>query len=222
MRKSDLIISYLHPVVIESTGSPYNPVLEVIVNGGKYMLNSRNTNYSYGPLHILFKRAFKKLKPNWSNINTALILGFGTGCVAETITSHNPDCIIDGVEIDTKVIELGKKYYNTHLMKNVMVHCESAENYMRRCRKKYDLIVIDVYLDIDVPEEVESETFLLNVRDSLRPGGIVMFNKYVYSGSTAGQVQSLKELYKIIFGNLSVLKVLTTGRIFVAEKLKGC
>ena len=218
MKKADYILSYLYPVTIEIANSQWNPVLEIELYFGKYSLNSENTNYSYGSLHSLFKKIFRKLKLNWNEIHNVLILGFGTGGVAEIIGKYKPDCIIDGVEIDDKVIELGEKYFHTDLLKNVTVHCTGADLFLEECQQKFDLIIIDAYLDIKVPEELETEQFLIHVKDALRIGGTVVFNKYIYSKTIREQIPLLKELYEKTFGNLKIMTIMTTGKIFVAKK----
>ena len=218
MKKSDYILSFLSPVTVEATGSPLNPVLEIVLSGGKYSLNSENSNYSYGSLYSLFKRIFRRLKLNWNEINDVLILGFGAGGVAKIIRKYKPDCAIDGVEIDKKVIELGEKYFHTGLLKNITIHCISAYQFLENCPKKFDLIIIDVYNDMKVPEEVETDHFCVNVRNVLKDGGIVVFNKYVYDRKSREQVQSLSELYKRIFNNLEIMTVMLTGKIFIAKK----
>jgi len=168
MKKVDYILSYLYPVTIEITNSLWNPLLEIVLYGGKYSLNSENTNYSFGSLHSLFKKIFRKLKLDWNGINDVLILGFGTGSITEIIDKYKRDCIIDGVEIDNKVIELGEKYFHTDLLKNVTIHHASADQFLEDCQKKYDLIIIDVYIDMRVPEELETEQFLIRVKNALR------------------------------------------------------
>lgn len=212
------LLSYLNPVTVEITSSEFNPYLEVVLEAGKYSLNSSNTNYSYGPLHTLFKKAFRILSPDWDKINNALILGFGTGCVASTINQYNPSCRIDGVEIDKKVIDLGKKYFGTHELKNTSIHCNGAQSFISDCKKKYDMVIIDVYHDIDVPEEIESEKFLTDVLKILRTGGLVIFNKYIYSRSTSEQLIKIKKTYEKIFNNLEIITIMNSGKIFVARK----
>jgi len=219
MKKADYILSYLYPVTIEITNSLWNPLLEIVLYGGKYSLNSENTNYSFGSLHSLFKKIFRKLKLDWNGINDVLILGFGTGSITEIIDKYKRDCIIDGVEIDNKVIELGEKYFHTDLLKNVTIHHASADQFLEDCQKKYDLIIIDVYIDMRVPEELETEQFLIRVKNALRIGGLVVFNKYVYSKTTRDQIPSLEKLYEKIFKNLKIMTIMITGKIFIAKKL---
>jgi spermidine synthase len=219
MKRADRLLSYLYPVTIEVTNSTWNPVLEVVLNGGKYSLNSENTNYSFGSLHTLFRKTFRKLKLNWKGINDVLILGFGTGSVARIIGKYKSDCIIDGVEIDNKIIELGEKYFHTDSLKNTNIYCAAADQFLEDYQKKYDLIVIDVYLDMNVPEELETEKFLVLVRNALKVGGLVVFNKFINSKTTRDQMPLLKELYENTFHNLKITTVMVTGRIFVAKKL---
>jgi spermidine synthase len=219
MKRADRLLSYLYPVTIEVTNSPWNPVLEVVLNGGKYSLNSENTNYSFGSLYALFKRTFRKLKLNWKDINDVLILGFGTGSVARIITKYKSGLNIDGVEIDEKIIELGEKYFITDSLQNTNIYCASADQYLENCQKKYDLIVIDVYLDMIVPVELETEEFLVHVRNALNIGGLVIFNKFINSKTTRQQIPLLKKLYENIFHNLKILKVMVTGRIFISKNL---
>ena len=217
MKKIDYILSYLYPVTVEVTGSRYNPVLEIVFYAGKYALNSENTNYSFGTLHTLFNRIFRKLSLNWSAVNNILILGFGTGSIASIIVSYKPDCLIDGVEIDEKVIELGKKYFNTGSLNNVTIHCSAADKYIEDCHKKYDLILIDVYVDMIVPPELETEEFLMKIKNTLNPGGMIIFNKAVYSKTISDQIPALKALYEKTFKSLEIMTVMNSGKIFVVK-----
>lgn len=218
MRKIDYILSYLHPVFIEQSHSKHNPVLEVTFYAGKYLLNSQNANYSNGSLNALFEKAFRKSKLNWDEINNALILGFGTGSVAAIINKHKADCIIDGVEIDKKVTELGEKYFDTGSLKNVTIHCTAADIFLEGCQKKYDLIIIDVFHDMMVPEELETEQFLSCMSDTLNVGGIVIFNKMIYSQASKDQLMSLKKMYEKLFIDLRVITVMFTNKILIAKK----
>jgi len=217
MKKLKYFLSFLYPVPVEVTESNRNPFLEIVMFDGKYSLNSRNTNYSFGTLHTLFIKIFRMLDLDWRRINETLILGFGTGSIAELIGKYKPDCIIDGVEIDEKVIELGRKYFNTNYLKNVNIHCAPADIYINECHRKYDPIIIDVFLDMIVPPELETEDFLVRVRNCMKPGGIVIFNKVIYTKAISDQIPLLSKLYKKIFGNLDILTVMRSGKIFIAR-----
>jgi len=216
MKKTDFFLSYLYPVTIESTGSKWNPVLDVVLSAGKLSLNSRNSNYSYGSLYLLFEKVFRKVSIRWERINRVLILGFGAGGAAEIINRYSRDCRIDGVEIDEKVIELGRKYFSLDHLDNVSVHVTGAFEYVKKCNSDYDLIIIDVYQDMDVPPEIESEEFLAGIRKILSPGGLAISNKFIHDRQSMDQVGKLSALYIKVFGNLEVMNLMLTGKVFVS------
>lgn len=214
-------LSHFSPVTIEVTSSDYNHYLEVQLTAGKYVLNSGSSNYSYGSLHTLFKKTFRRLNPDWEKINDVLILGFGAGCVAETIRRHNPFCRITGVEIDGTVIRLARKYFHKELIGSVSIHECAAEEFIASSKAEYDLVIIDLYTGTDVPVKVQDEHFILNVRRCLREGGMAIFNKYVYSRKTSEEINILKDRYLKIFGNVSIMRVMLTGRMFISVKDSG-
>ena len=125
MNRLDKLLSYLYPISIEATESPINPMLEVLYQNGKYILNSANTNYSYSGLYDLFELVFKNVSIDWEKVNDVLVLGFGAGCVVPLIQQYQPDCKIVGVEIDEKVVELGNRMY----------FVEKAKNYLEKIDK---------------------------------------------------------------------------------------
>jgi len=213
------LLSYIYPLTIEEIRSEHNQFLEIVLFDGKYSLNSRNTNYSYGTLYILFKKIFRVVEIDWKNVRKVLILGFGTGSVAELINQYQPLCSIKGVEIDDKIIELGKKYFRLSEFRNVELSCCSAEKYLYSVDEKFDLIIIDVFNDMFVPGELETEKFIFKVRESLNKNGTVIFNKVVYSKSMEEQIPVLQNLYQKVFGNLKLLTIMDSGKIFVSEKL---
>jgi spermidine synthase len=219
MKKKDYFLSYLYPITVETTSSRWNPVLEIMLYAGKYSLNSENTNYSFGSLHTLSIRTFRRLKLNWDEINSVLILGFGTGSVASIINKYKNDCTIEGVEIDEKVLELGEKYFDTCRIKNTTIHCVSTERFVGTCKKQFDLIVIDIYLDLRVPETIQNERFITGIKSILNTGGVVIFNKFIFSKESREQFKLLKSLYGKIFGNLKIMTVMFTGKIFITKKL---
>ena len=217
MNKFDKILSYLYPKNICTTSSELNSLLEVVYQDGRYQLNSVTTNYSYGGLYELFKLIFRDVKIDWVKVNEVLILGFGTGCTVPLIRSYSTDCHIVGVEIDEKVIELGKTYFDTEKLTNTVVVCDSAVNFIASTNQKFDLVIIDVYVDNVVPKEVETITFLQNLKMTLNQDGMVIFNKLICSREVKHQIPALEHLYRTIFDIVELRTIMQTGAIFVAR-----
>lgn len=220
MNRFDKLLSYIYPITIEYTSSAVSPILEVVFRDGRYQLNSTNVNYSYGGLYELFKLIFRNVYIDWKNINNVLILGFGTGCTVPLIRNYNSECKIVGVEIDEKIIEFGEKYFDTDKLTNTTVICDSALNFITNTNQKFDLVIIDVYVDTKVPEELETQIFLGNLKQTLNMNGVVIFNKLLYSNDVKHQIPELKNLYQEVFGEVDIHTFMHTGKIFVAKNKK--
>lgn len=218
MKKNiNYFLSYIYPNIIELTKSDINPVLEVVMYNGKYSLNSENTNYSFGTLHLLFKKIFHKINLDWERIKKVLIIGFGTGSAAQIVRQHKADCDIIGVEIDQQVISLGEKYFNTKNLQRTQIICDDGDHYVSHSTEKFDLVIIDVFIDKKVPDIFETKTFLLNLKNILTNGGYVIFNKVVYNKEFEAQIPTLKSLYEECFGNLNIYTIMNTGKIFFCK-----
>jgi len=147
-----------------------------------------------------------------------LILGFGTGSIAEIINEYKKTCLITGVEIDSKIIELGFKYFYFQKLKNTEIICSPADEYVKTCIKKFDLVIIDVFIDIKVPDELETNEFMEQVKNSMKKNGLVIFNKVTYTREFKKQIPDLRSLYNNVFGNVELLTIMKTGKIFVSRK----
>ena len=207
--------------LIEKLTSDLNPVLEVIRVGEKTLLNSSNTNYSYGGLHQVFQKAFKKIKPDERKIEHALILGFGAGSIATILREELLiECHITGVENDPEVIRLGKKYFDTARFHHLEIVEMDAAEYIRGKKLQYDFIVVDVYVDFEVPDSCQTIEFVTNMNNALRPGGMILFNKLIYNHQAGTEATELENKFRTLAGTTSVIKVRenVVNKIIVYEK----
>lgn len=180
--------------VVETTHSEINSCLEVTYMNGKYMLNSLQANYSYGMLQKVFDSVFKKIKIQKYPVKDVLILGFGVGSVASLLQEkYKINCNITGVEKDDQVISLGHKYFNLQRFINTEIICADAYDFVMGNKKNFDLIIVDVYIDNLVPENIENEKFLTQLKSSLNDKGMIIFNKMIFDKETE---RSSKKLYE--------------------------
>ena len=56
-----------------------------------------------------------------------------------------------------------------------------ATEYVADCTRRFDLVVVDLFVDALVPQAAEQEEFLLRLRELLRPGGLLLFNRLMHS-----------------------------------------
>jgi spermidine synthase len=166
------------PVTI--TDSPLHPLLEVQWSEGKKVLHTQHANYSFGSLHKVFQHAFRQFPPLLTNDSRVLILGFGGGSVYQILRNdYQFYGHITGVEIDGKIIELAHEYLA--LPKNdrqLSLLIQDAAEYTQQVSPTlFDIIVIDLFHDLIVPEKFLQKSFIMSIYEKfLSPGGSIYFN----------------------------------------------
>ncbi|MEY8849614.1 fused MFS/spermidine synthase [Psychroserpens sp. XS_ASV72] len=143
-------LSYLYPIT-RKVKSDYSDTLEITWYNGKKHLNSKNANYSYGSLQAILKFGLEQM--NLEKVQSVLLLGLGGGSVIETLrTDFNYKNKITAVDIDPVVIDIAKTEYQLDEDTKTSIICQDALAFVKEHTSKYDLIIIDLFIDIDVPK----------------------------------------------------------------------
>ena len=103
-----------------------------------------------------------------------LILGMGSGTYARQCEAYFGNMNIEGVEIDEKITDLSRKYFD--LPEDVEVTTYDGRAYLQAVDTKYDVIMVDAYQDITIPFQMSSREFFTQVRDHLKDGGVMVVN----------------------------------------------
>ncbi len=184
---------------LEEIKSEYN-YLEVIRQRNRLVLNSRNTNYSFGGLHKVFQQAFDKTELDVRNIRKALILGFGAGSVASILRDElKCKCEITGVEIDPEVIRLAKEYFGLEESGKMKIVIDDAEKWVAGCKEHFDLIAVDLFLDHKIPETFDSPEFLEKIKQLLNPNGSVYYNRLLFDYESKVRTARFEKDFEKIF-----------------------
>ena len=175
------LLSYLIPINVLKQESIVNKSLEVTWNNGELVLDTLNTNYSYGSLQRilrigLLKIGFDKIK----KYNKILILGVAAGSVIKTLVNEigfrNE---ITAVEIDPKTIEIANKYFGLDKIENVEIIIDDAKNFVQNNSEKYDLIIIDIFQDNFMPKFLFDSSFVNAIISLMANDGNTLFNTMV-------------------------------------------
>ncbi len=215
------LLSYILPVKIYQKKSEFSKNLEVTWNNGYLVLDSENTNYSFGSLQRVLKKGLKYI--GYERINTfenVLILGVAGGSVIETIKNDIKfKGKITGIEIDATAIEIANKYFGLNNYKNVEIIIEDAFEFVLKTKEKYDLIVIDIFQDTKMPNFLFEDFFINRINFLLNVNGFILFNTMVLDY----QDRRRNALYKSKFNNnFSVRlypKIEVHNELFTIKKL---
>jgi spermidine synthase len=112
-----------------------------------------------------------------------LIVGLGGGAMVRFLTHHEPQVVIDAVEIDPAVVKLADQFFGVRSGGNVRVHTADAVKFVETVAERYDLILMDAFLrpssetdTTGVPTRLKTLEFLGRLKQALAPGGVVAFN----------------------------------------------
>ncbi len=103
-----------------------------------------------------------------------LILGMGTGTYATQCQRYFGNMDIEGVEIDEKITDLAREYFE--LPSDVKVTTYDGRAYLNAVDGKYDIIMVDAYQDITIPFQMSSIEFFTLVREHLTDDGVMVVN----------------------------------------------
>ena len=215
-------LSYLVPIPIKKINSPISKTLEITWNNGQLVLDSKNTNYSYGSLQRILKKGLKYIGyARIKSFENILILGVAGGSVIKTLVDEVKFTgKITGVEIDAKVLEIADEYFNLHLIKNCHIILDDAFEFVLKTKEKYDLIVIDIFQDTSMPNFLFEDFFINRINFLLNTNGFILFNTMVLNK----QDELRNQLYKSKFNqNYSLRlypKVEIHNELFTIKKLR--
>ncbi len=194
------LLSYLFPQNILKQKSALNGLLEVNLVNGKKILDSSHSNYSFGSLQKILKRGIQEI-PLITESKNILILGMGAGSVVETLRNDfNSNAQIDLVDFDPVIIEIAKQHFNLHLNKNVNLIEADAHQYLKECKQQYDLIIVDLFIDNNIPEKFIGTDFVQYLNKQLTKKGSIVYNTMRQTLSPEKR-QRLQESFK----NLNLL-----------------
>lgn len=168
------LISYILPLT-RNVQSQYSGKLELTVVNGRKVLDTKSTNYSYGSLQRVFNYSLDQI--NLEHTKNALILGLGGGSVIQTLISARKfKGEITAVEIDPVIIDIAANEFNIRSNEQVSIICDDAYNFVIQDNIKYDLIIVDLFIDNKIPDKFLAIKFWKRILDLLNEGGDVIFN----------------------------------------------
>lgn len=177
------IISYFYPVNLYKTTSEISKSLEVTLVNGQMVLDSLNTNYSYGSLQRILRKGlqsigFENIKP----LSHILVLGVAGGSVIKTLVEEvGYSGKITGIELDEKVIELANEHFGLNQIKNLNIIHHEAFEFVLKTKLKYDLIIVDIFQDTAMPGFLFENFFQNRLTEILNLNGYILFNTMILS-----------------------------------------
>ncbi len=135
----------------------------------------------------------------------ALILGMGTGTFATQCSRYFPDMKVEGVEIDSKITMLARKYFR--LPEDMKVTTYDGRAFLNAVDHKYDVIMVDAYQDITIPFQMSSVEFFTMVKEHLNEGGVMVVNMNMRGRNEGNINQYLADTISHVFASVYTVDV---------------
>lgn len=214
--------SYFLPINVIKRKSSISNSIEVTWNNGELVIDSKNTNYSYGSLQRILKKGLKYI--GYDRIKTfekILVLGVAGGSVIKTLVNdikYKGEII--GVEIDPEIIEIANTYFNIDQIKNLEIINEDAFEYVLKSKDQFDLIIIDIFQDTTMPSFLFEAHFIQRVNSMLNINGFILFNTMVISEKNRIRNLDYRKNFDDKYSLRMYPKVEVHNELFTIKKLK--
>ena len=109
-------------------------------------------------------------------LRTMAMLGNGAGTTVRAYAKYFPDTVIDAVEIDGELFDIGEEYFGMQPRPQVRLHAEDARPFLRDSDGGYDAIFVDAYRQPYIPFYLATTEFFELAREKLAPGGVLVLN----------------------------------------------
>jgi spermidine synthase len=215
------LFSYVIPVTIYKKKSEVSNSLEVTWNNGELVLDSKNTNYSYGSLQRILRKGLKYIGyDRIRKFENILILGVAGGSVIKTLVDEiKCKGKITGVELDQEIIEIADTYFGLNKIPNLELIVEDAFEFVLRTKEKYDLIIIDVFQDTIMPNFLFEDYFIQRINFLLNVNGFILFNTMVISEENRTRNELYRSKFRDNYSLRMYPKVEVHNELFTIKKL---
>lgn len=216
------ILSFFTPVTIHTKTSQISKNLEVTWNNGQLVLDSKNTNYSYGSLQRILRKGLNYIGfDRIRNFDSVLLLGVAGGSVVKTLVDEVKfKGEITGVEIDPRVIELANTYFGLNEIPNLKIVIDDAFEFVLKTREKYDLIIIDIFQDTTMPNFLFEDFFINRINFLLNVNGFILFNTMTLTDKEKQRNLNYKAHFDGDYSVRMYPKVEDHNELFTIKKLR--
>lgn len=196
--------------------SKFNDTIHVAKSFGKKALFAKGVAQSGGEYNVMWQEAFKNLSKDFRP-KTCLCLGVAAGTVIEVIHNQYPQTKITGVEIDPIIIEVAKEEFGLTEDKKTKIIIADAITWVERNKdKKFDLIIIDLYIGAFNPKGSRREIYLKRIQRMLKKDGIAFYNAHFEKEKPEEFDRFLKSCKKI-FAVVTIVFTYPKNRILLIK-----
>jgi len=201
---------------IYETESAYNYIQVQQINGftllrlndgeGIHSMYNPDTLFYNGPWEQFMVGPFFYANRNLDSVKRMAIVGLAAGTAARQATAvYGAGLTIDGFELDEKIVEVGRKYFDMNMPNLNVINGDGRLN-LDRSPYKYDIIAIDAYRPPYIPPHMTTQEFFQICASHLTENGVLTLNV----GSVPGDrrlIDGLATTLATIFPSIHIMDI---------------
>lgn len=190
--------------------------MEVRYEDGQLVLNSERGNQSYGSLHRVWQEVFKKIGLITNAPTSALLLGLGGGSVVRILREElRLPCPITAIELDLAMIAAAHRHFGLGQVNGLQVIQGDALVQCHALRERFDLVVVDLFDDLDLARGADTSGFAHALRD--RCQGTLCFNTVGYDAASWARCERVGANLRRVFATVDEFRLEGVNRVFIAR-----
>jgi len=194
--------------------SKINREIRVVNRNGKKIVYAGGAEQTGGTITGMWKEAMEKVKNQKTKIKSILVLGLGGGDVLRILAAKFTAIKMDCVELDPVMIEAAENFFNIRPIPKLQIIQADAYKYMKKNRRKYDLIVTDLFIGKYNPEIFRKKDFLSFLKKGLTDQGLAVYNSH-FKAADVREFRDFEGLCRDVFGQVSVIVKYKFSRILI-------
>jgi predicted membrane-bound spermidine synthase len=142
---------------------------------GVHSIYNPNTLQYNGPWDQFLVSPYFYANRKPSDVKRVAIVGLAAGTTARQMTAVYGSIPIDGYELDPKIVEVGRKYFDMN-MPNLNIIIGDGRLNLERSEQKYDIIAVDAYRPPYIPPHMTTQEFFQIAASRLTDNGVLTIN----------------------------------------------
>jgi spermidine synthase len=172
--------------MVFETESSYNYIQVLKINdfhllrlnegqGVHSIYHPQQLNY-FGPWEqVLVAPLFNNPPVSLKEVQSMAIIGLAAGTTARQASLVYPGILIDGYEIDPKIVEVGNQFFEM-AQPNLTVYIQDGRWGLSTSPNTYDIISVDAYRPPYIPWHFTTKEFFAEVYEHLNADGVMVIN----------------------------------------------
>lgn len=141
-----------------------------------------------------------------------LMVGLGGGRAVQLLLDHDPQVVLDVVELNPVVVDVARRYFDVRPSERLRIHVADGRAFLREGRDRWDLVVLDAFGNDFIPFHLTTVEFLRSVSSHLTAGGAVVANVWTRNDRL---FRAMVKTYAEVFSRVYVFRALHVGNAIV-------